>query len=51
MIDSDSGKSSVILNFNKTKSEVDVVDKLGGTYTVARKTLGWQIQSTTPVFL
>ncbi|GFT88066.1 hypothetical protein NPIL_405811 [Nephila pilipes] len=38
-IDSDTGKSSVILDYNKTKGGVDVVNKLRETNTVARRPL------------
>ncbi|GFT44487.1 hypothetical protein NPIL_516771 [Nephila pilipes] len=36
-IESDTSKLSVILDYNKTNGGVDVVDKFGGSYTVARR--------------
>ncbi|GFS94859.1 hypothetical protein NPIL_104911 [Nephila pilipes] len=43
-IDSDTSKPSVISDYSKIKGGVDIVDKLRGIYTVARRTLGWPMQ-------
>ncbi|GFT08931.1 hypothetical protein NPIL_624101 [Nephila pilipes] len=42
--DNDAGKPSVILDYNKAKGGVDVVDKLEITYTVSRRALKWHLQ-------
>lgn len=40
-IDQDTNKPQIILDYNKYKGGVDVVDQLGGNFTVARKTNRW----------
>lgn len=40
-VDSESGKPQMILDYNATKSGVDVVDKLCATYNVARNVRRW----------
>lgn len=40
-IDSETQKPKIIMDYNKFKGGVDVVDQLGGNYTVARKTKRW----------
>lgn len=40
-VDKDSGKAQMILDYNATKSGVDVVDKLCSTYNVARNVRRW----------
>lgn len=40
-IDKETGKPCVIQDYNQTKCGVDVVDQLGGNYTVSRKTYRW----------
>lgn len=40
-VDEDSGKPQMILDYNSTKSGVDIVDKLCATYNVARNIPRW----------
>lgn len=38
LIDEETGKPQIILDYNMTKGGVDTVDQLGGTYSVSRTT-------------
>lgn len=42
-VDKDTGKPEIIMKYNSTKGGVDVVDKLGATYNVARNVRRWSM--------